>query len=141
LSADVTGGSSPYYYFWYDPISYIGNTQQIAIANVGDYLCVVVDSNQCVIENTITISSTSLSDEALSDLLIYPNPVSAVLNIVSSKRIDNIFLTDVLGKKLQPSINFGDNIITVDLSDFSKGIYLLILEDKGVSRVSKIMVE
>jgi hypothetical protein len=141
LSADVTGGSSPYYYFWYDPISYIGNTQQIAIANVGDYLCVVVDSNQCVIENTITISSTSLSDEALSDLLIYPNPVSAVLNIVSSKRIDNIFLTDVLGKKLQPSINFGDNIITVDLSDFSKGIYLLILEDKGVSRVSKITVE
>ena len=63
------------------------------------------------------------------------------MNIVSSKRIDNIFLRDVLGKKLQPIINFGDGIIKVDFSDFAKGIYLLILEDNGVSRVSKIMVE
>ena len=48
-----------------------------------------------------------------------------MLNIVSNQRIDNIFLKDVLGKKLQPSINFKDEIITVDFSGFAKGVYLL----------------
>ena len=143
LSADVTGGVLPYYYFWYDSVSYIGNSQQQNISYGGEYTCVVEDQNQCVTQTSINIlQQTSIWEDHIGDLLIYPNPVESILNIVSSKKIHRISFTDVLGNQLQPRIDYSNNIISIDCIDFANGVYFLILEySKGRNHVSKVVLE
>ena len=74
----------------------------------------------------------------------YPNPTSGVFNI----KMDKIFagsilkVTDVLGKEVYSKtfeINQHNEEIKIDLSGFSKGVYLLNLTS-GKSSVSKKII-
>ncbi len=85
----------------------------------------------------ITFSSTGLDDRAVEDIRLYPNPVTDILIISSPCGYDRIHVYDQTGI-LAKVIRSGEN--TIDMSELSDGIYLVMLSGKqGVSQ--KIIIK
>lgn len=79
-----------------------------------------------------TVSSNQI--QAMS-LKLYPNPVNNELNIATEQFIKQpiIIITDLLGKKVyQKELQQSSNKFSIQLSQLSKGSYILILMDGGV---------
>ncbi|HET6992903.1 MAG TPA: T9SS type A sorting domain-containing protein, partial [Bacteroidia bacterium] len=56
----------------------------------------------------------------------YPNPTNGIINIVSNKNIPELYISDLSGKVLQVLRNIEPaQVVTVDLSEYSTGIYLI----------------
>lgn len=64
-----------------------------------------------------------------SELLIYPNPVSTILNIKNpdGKEIQSLKITNILGKTVYSKSNVL-NQNTIDVSNLSSGIYILSVQ-------------
>jgi len=56
----------------------------------------------------------------LTELSIYPNPASTVVNIASNNSIDSVEIYDILGKQIKELKNTNQ----IDVSDLNSGIYL-----------------
>ncbi|WP_296382826.1 T9SS type A sorting domain-containing protein [Winogradskyella sp.] len=72
-----------------------------------------------------TAAELSIEDNELNTFSVYPNPTSDVLNIKSSKEIDNITVFNLLGQNVA---SFKKNDITnssIDLAELSNGLYLV----------------
>ncbi len=68
--------------------------------------------------------------------LLYPNPTGGILNIGNIGLI-KILIYDITGKKIKELIPQSQ----IDLSDISKGVYLIkLISDKGIL-VDKVIVE
>ncbi|MFL9833238.1 T9SS type A sorting domain-containing protein [Chryseobacterium terrae] len=99
-------------------------------------------------ENTLTsgidnidinaVSSVTLgTTEAIvkSDLNVYPNPVSDIVNVTSDKKISNVTITDLSGKTILKSKDSKLNI-----KNFANGIYLLTVNyADGITETKKII--
>ncbi|SDR74336.1 Por secretion system C-terminal sorting domain-containing protein [Polaribacter sp. KT25b] len=64
----------------------------------------------------------SIEKNTLENLNIYPNPTSGNITIRSEKEIQTISIYNTLGKKIK---EFNANQKEINISNFSKGIYLL----------------
>jgi hypothetical protein len=72
-------------------------------------------------------------------ITIFPNPVSAILTINSMQQINAITVLDIFGKKMK-DITLNANQATLDLSDFSIGVYFLKVYDlNGGVTIEKIV--
>jgi len=72
---------------------------------------------------------------AKSNLKVYPNPISDIVNIASDKKISNISINDLSGKKLLES-----NETKLNIKSFSKGVYLLTVKYvDGITETKKII--
>jgi lysyl endopeptidase len=71
--------------------------------------------------------------EKLEDILIYPNPSSTFITISHNNiRIENLEITSILGQHIY-SNNSIQNDLMIDVSNLSKGIYILKLNtEKGL---------
>jgi alpha-tubulin suppressor-like RCC1 family protein len=67
--------------------------------------------------------STSEHDSKAT-LLFYPNPVQDILTIESNSSVDRLVIIDFLGKEIINQ-NFNDKTISIDVSQFSKGLYFV----------------
>jgi hypothetical protein len=68
--------------------------------------------------------------------MIYPNPSNGIVNI-ENKNLRKILIYDITGKKIREMTASSQ----IDLSDISKGIYLIkLISDKGIL-VEKIILE
>ena len=77
-------------------------------------------------------SALSITDEALADVVIYPNPVDKELNIETTANITNKIATvfDINGKRI---LNIKLKSNALDVSSLESGIYFLRLESDGKS--------
>ena len=82
--------------------------------------------------------STTLSTEnfALTDVAIYPNPVSVQLNIQGIKNLQSVKIYSLLGREIQiPS-----NETFVNVSTLQSGVYLLkLIDDQNRSVIKKFI--
>ncbi|WP_375239414.1 S8/S53 family peptidase [Aurantibacter sp.] len=84
------------------------------------------------LNNTLGINNFAYD----TDFFMYPNPAKSVLNIkTKSNHSKNISIYSILGKKIK-EINSTNSHTTINLSAFSKGIYLVKIksEDKIASK-------
>jgi len=96
---------------------------------------------------TVTFKSTSLSIEDINsfdNVNLFPNPnASGILSISNASKIDCISIFDVLGKKvklLKPEEKSINNQ-TIDISELSKGVYIVKLHGyEGESMSRKLIV-
>ncbi|PCJ00451.1 MAG: hypothetical protein COB15_02785 [Flavobacteriales bacterium] len=90
---------------------------------------------------TITISNQSVSINNYignNKIAIYPNPVSSQLTLNTSEQIKSISILDITGKILKTVIPTNN---TIDVSNFTQGIYFLQIQtEKGISN-SKFIKE
>ena len=107
------------------------------VSDSGIYRCEITNTdvaNLTLIRADIDLNITetlSVNDQTLaSDFTLYPNPVTAFLNIKYSKSITGLQLTTINGQvvfKTKTAIN------QIDLSNFNSGLYFLKIEtEKGV---------
>ena len=84
-----------------------------------------------IASSSLTLSSPSYTET--STISIYPNPVATVLNIRAEKPIKTIKIFDVQGRLLQ-DLTPKSNLISVDFSSYSKGLYFMtVYDEKGFS--------
>ena len=69
---------------------------------------------------------------------VYPNPATNVLNISSlnNLKVKNVSLVDYSGK----SVYTNTNVDAIDVSEFSKGIYILRIESQGGDVLAKKVI-
>ncbi len=119
-----------------------------------DTIIAVVNSNYEEIKGKIggtffkephdTLIITGLSHAISSELVMVPNPTTGLFTInfsdFSSMQNIPIFITDVLGKKIQPTFYYeSNNRATINLSGHAAGIYILQII-KGNKNFSKQII-
>jgi len=87
----------------------------------------------------ISKSTLSTKQNQLSSLKVYPNPVSNQLTVSNNNEISAIAITNLLGQSVKAFKITPANSIAVDVSDLSKGIYLVKVESVGKSKILKII--
>jgi hypothetical protein len=74
-----------------------------------------------------TTKTTHLQNDSIQlEWSFYPNPTTGIVNIKSNMEIRELYITDLSGKAIQivNDIQAG-RIVTVDLSEYASGIYLI----------------
>jgi hypothetical protein len=96
------------------------------------------DNNPAIITNTFNtefIAALANDDFNTSNLNLYPNPSNSIVQVNlqnTTDTIQNITIFDVLGKSIKTVDTIDSNSYTLDVSNFSKGIYFIeISTDNG----------
>lgn len=81
--------------------------------------------------------------EFLTSINVFPNPAGDYCSLEANDLSEaHIHLVDVLGKTIQPSINYrSDNMISFDLQNLDSGIYFILIEKEHVVTTRKLIVE
>lgn len=112
----------------------------LGLAFDGQYLWLADNGTNLLYQLDIGFLSTS--DYDLESFKIYPNPASELINIQlqNSTSINiEIKLFDITGKLLQNAKFINNNLISINLSSFQKGIYIIQIKKDGVSHTQKII--
>jgi len=91
-----------------------------------------------------TCLSTVLNNGDINflDLLVYPNPVSDILVVESSKPINAIAIYNITGYKIaERTINNTDRIVLSGFAHYPKGLYLLLFLSGDGTRISRTIVK
>jgi subtilisin-like proprotein convertase family protein len=75
-----------------------------------------------------------------SNVVLYPNPTSNVLNVSfgNIQVVEHVTLTDLQGKIIIQEKNITSNNLQLDLSNYNNGLYLLQVQSKEDSKVFKV---
>ena len=77
----------------------------------------------------------------IEGLEIYPNPASGILTIRSPKHISSATIYDLTGRHLRTRPYNGENILELDVTGLSSGIYLLELTGEQLRTLQKVVIE
>lgn len=114
---------------------------------MGDNSFVVTDYNEDLygrtrINATVDLGAVegfytlSIKNNQITDLKVYPNPTSDLINITTNEEIESLKLLNSLGQV--KALNYGQN--NLDIRFLSNGIYLLEIKTKsGKKSVQKII--
>jgi len=83
----------------------------------------------------------SASDNLTADFKFYPNPVKDVLHL-DNVSISKVTIYSILGQQLDVK-SFESSVTsnTIDMSGYSKGIYMIVLENEGQQQTIKVIKE
>lgn len=86
-------------------------------------------------------ASAGIEEFENSNLTIYPNPTSSVITIDLSKleNVTEVAVYDLTGKLMYSAANINGSSLTIDLSDFSKGMYQAIISTERMNITQKIV--
>ncbi|MNX91743.1 hypothetical protein D3C86_1238480 [compost metagenome] len=105
-----------------------------AESTVSHRVGIYFDYNSPVITNDATTIFKALSvgeHEVDKSIMIYPNPVSKLLNVKADGIIRSVQLFDAQGRILMTQL-LGENNTSLDLSAYANGVYYIkILTDEG----------
>ena len=90
--------------------------------------------------------NTGISSPAIeqTDFQIYPNPATSQINIDwqnSSLQIKNIEVLNVVGEKFFSQNFFNSKLVSIDVSQWAKGVYLLVVRSEEQSITKKIIIQ
>lgn len=107
----------------------------------GNYSLQVFNINGCssISEEELVIITSVESINPLTDIQLFPNPTSDVINIRSSSNIDHAMIYDVSGKLVFEAVNIGLNS-SLDLREMNRGIYVLSLVRNGKKTHHRILL-
>ncbi len=89
-----------------------------------------------------TTQPTSVGEIAKEEQLkIYPNPATSILNITTEKAISSLVIRDMIGKEVISRSNLSKGEHSINVSQLSKGMYILSIESKGETKSYKFVKE
>ena len=113
---------------------------------VYNYSITVTDANGCENSDTIIITIdpyTNINNNNFeNNISIYPNPTSNIVNIAFSKKYKNINITlyNSIGEVLINKQYYNTNLEQINLSNLSKGIYFIRIENNTINIFEKIIL-
>jgi hypothetical protein len=99
------------------------------------------ENEEIVLEEAVAeVNASALLGEGLK---LYPNPANASVTVaLSSGEIKNLIVTAIDGKTVLIRSVDSQNQFTLDITAFSKGIYLITIEDsEGNIQTEKLIKE
>ncbi|MEP1097763.1 MAG: T9SS type A sorting domain-containing protein [Cyclobacteriaceae bacterium] len=87
-------------------------------------------------EFIVTVEEAALGIADELQIIVYPNPVSDFINVVSDQSL-SIRVVDVQGQKVLNQMS-GQNV-TIDVRRFSQGTYLLMIRGEGVNTTRRFI--
>ena len=101
--------------------------------------------NNTSLYGTITLSdeevSTSINKASAASLSIYPNPASSQVTIANGSVIQQMVVTNIIGKEII-NINPNSENVNLNVENLQKGIYILSIEDiNGSVSSQRLIVE
>ena len=145
----INGGEAPYAIEWTGPNFFTSQAQNLnTITKQGTYKISVVDKNGCDAQKSFDVfGSVSNNDFSVNNNLeIYPNPSEDLFNL-NFNNIKagsyNIEVRNMVGQMVHnSSIQLTkDGNTTLDLSNISKGAYLLNISGKNVEINESIVIK
>jgi len=112
----------------------IAGTGNIAVYSVRENLCI---SDTSRLE--VYVSGVGVEEDVMNRINIYPNPSSNGQFIIQGNGIEEIRLFNQLNSELELRIENYNSDFTIDLSHYTKGIYLLKIKIDDKYYVSKII--
>lgn len=85
-------------------------------------------------------STANVKEISFYNIDVYPNPASNVINVRSEFTIDNLSVFDLMGRTVKQQIS-NNKEFSLDVSDLSKGIYLVKLTSGEKEAVTKFIKE
>jgi hypothetical protein len=148
LIATISGGTPPYSYIWDN------GSESLSLSDIasGDYSLIVVDQFGCQKTEVGTFSETAtgikdLNTDLIGNILIAPNPSqTGIIQVVVPMKEQGdiqISVVDLSGKVLNyQSLNAieGLNTFEMNLSDLSKGIYIVHAQSALANRSAKLVI-
>ena len=116
----------------------------------GTWTLTVLDSYTAGDDGSITAWSLEICTDAITtgvnaaasenSMVVYPNPVKDVLNIALGDyhSVEEITISDVQGKVIQQLNNITTANLQLDFSNFSRGLYVLRIQNNESTTVFKI---
>ena len=95
-----------------------------------DFWTIIKNSLMWVLGKEADIScggETGFKELASSRFQVYPNPVASRLNINSAGLINSVNLIDITGKTIMKIEDVNEQTLQVDMSNLSKGLYVIHL--------------
>lgn len=138
IDITVIGGTPGYVYDWNnDGTGDFDDAEDLTGLVGGTYTVIVQDENGCEISSDYTVNSqVGIKDFNLANIQVYPNPTQSSTRI----EVDGNFeysLNDLRGKSLLSGNAV--NQTSLDLSDLSKGTYLLLIHKDGEVYQGKVL--
>lgn len=114
----------------------------------GIYCVVITSFKGCIDTVCADYLRVGINDLDLGALKLYPNPNSGSFNLsleAFDPAIIQMSMTNVLGVQIyhkELSLQFGSNLFFLELTDLSKGVYLLNLKDEeGKQKILKVLID
>jgi hypothetical protein len=140
IGAQWTGTNLNLSEYAYD-LTELGNNNNIIFRFVLHSDQYVNEEGALVDDFVIDGTTLSTNDEDLIKFVIYPNPSSNIFNIrLNNFTSYNLYVRDITTKLLFKDSNKNSNY-KLDLSGFSKGIYLLEIESNNMHITKKILLK
>jgi len=144
------GGSAPYNYQWSPSF----NLNNAAIANptfTGSentvYILRVGDSRGCSSKDTVVITISDIdSPQGKGEFNVFPNPGSRIIKMSEPQgfnlEMTNIKLIDALGRLvIDTQWDLENDVNSLDISFLERGNYMLILSDRDLNLVRKLVIQ
>jgi hypothetical protein len=143
LTETPSAGST---YQWYKGASTIGGAtlNTYVATTAGNYKCRVTKTATGCFKNSnvISVSVPCKEGEMVNEIIVYPNPTNGMI-IVSFTPLQTegiLNISDITGKNIfETKIEIGLNNIEINLSNYSKGIYLVILTQRESQYIVKLV--
>jgi len=115
----------------------LNNQERCTALYYVENVCVASDPADC--DYMLSNEDISLKTKSIT---VFPNPARGLFNvIVHSGNIESIQLFDTLGKEVMYSSHFASKNVTVDVSTFQKGIYVLKVKTNNHFFTQRILVK
>lgn len=128
IDLTISGDTGPYSVSWTGPNGFTANTEDINNLTAGTYMITVNDHYCGVAKATVDVKdfTTGIDEMSAEQILVFPNPMNAQLNISLPDEFKNyqLRLLNALGEVISEKANAVSSVfITVD--ELAAGVYFL----------------
>ena len=144
ITASSTGGAGGVTYAWISATGavYQGNPVTVNPAASTVYSVTGTDSFGCAGKSTVVLNvndCTGLSVNKLAGVSVYPNPTSGEIMVeLNNASVKTIHLMDLTGRVISSSTSSLE-VVKVDLTNLSNGIYYLKIQSDSSVEVVKVV--
>jgi PKD repeat protein len=142
VTANVSGGMSPFTYQWDD--NNLQTTQTASGLLPGVYTVLVTDANGCTSLATDTVMDDMMSKvtDALSaiEVSLLPNPAKNLVNVKSTDTIEKIELIDTKGTLTKTMLYPAMNDVFFDVAALPEGFYFARIHCQKGKLISKLII-
>ncbi len=120
------------------------NTYTVPDLAVGDYefrvRAVDVYGQASGWTGAVAATVTSVDENYMAKLKLYPNPANDVINISSVELIESVTITDIIGQEVM-KVNINASNTQLSVEGLNSGVYFVTVKFSEGSTVSRIIIE
>ncbi len=109
-------------------------SQTFTATQTGSYTVYVTDGNGCTATSAaVQVTISGIDDVWAQGISLYPNPAGNVLNITLGNKVDVTMATYSADGKLIETHTPATNFVTLDVSRYAQGVYILQVNKNGAT--------